>query len=176
MLNFYPRPPRGGRPACTGVKASFLTFLSTPSARRATFRDDPPAGCRWISIHALREEGDIRYFFKHKRILNFYPRPPRGGRLFPPTGLLSSFQFLSTPSARRATFIDDVLVKLLQFLSTPSARRATLTSAVLSCSATISIHALREEGDLVFYRGQQNRIISIHALREEGDNCPRIVV
>ena len=33
----------------------------------------------------------------------------------------------------------------------------------------ISIHALREEGDLVFYRGQQNRIISIHALREEGD-------
>ena len=34
---------------------------------------------------------------------------------------------------------------------------------------SISIHALREEGDLVFYRGQRNRIISIHALREEGD-------
>ena len=33
-------------------------FLSTPSARRATFfdrYDDPTAG---ISIHALREEGD----------------------------------------------------------------------------------------------------------------------
>ena len=37
--------------------------------------------CQLISIHALREEGDF----------------------FPPTGLLSSFQFLSTPSARRAT-------------------------------------------------------------------------
>ena len=33
-----------------------------------------------ISIHALREEGDLprRILFRGK--LNFYPRPPRGGR------------------------------------------------------------------------------------------------
>ena len=56
------------------------------------------------------------------------------------------------------------------FLSTPSARRATLDDDVARLGVGISIHALREEGDLVhrlvnlLWQG-----ISIHALREEGD-------
>ena len=33
-----------------------------------------------ISIHALREEGDALYTLEQFRILDFYPRPPRGGR------------------------------------------------------------------------------------------------
>ena len=33
-----------------------------------------------ISIHALREEGDPTITRKRRRYLNFYPRPPRGGR------------------------------------------------------------------------------------------------
>ena len=33
----------------------------------------------------------------------------------------------------------------------------------------ISIHALREEGDIIGIRGPVLRQISIHALREEGD-------
>ena len=33
-------------------------FLSTPSARRATFYKDGEVSAEWISIHALREEGD----------------------------------------------------------------------------------------------------------------------
>ena len=37
----------------------------------------PSAG---ISIHALREEGDYRRFKIVSCRLNFYPRPPRGGR------------------------------------------------------------------------------------------------
>ena len=55
----------------------------------------------------------------------FYPRPPRGGRRL--AGLLRSppCKFLSTPSARRAT-------------------RSHLDSVIYY---TISIHALREEGD-----------------------------
>ena len=36
-----------------------LKFLSTPSARRATHRTDRRPHDRGISIHALREEGDI---------------------------------------------------------------------------------------------------------------------
>ena len=79
-----------------------------------------------------------------------------------------------------------------QFLSTPSARRATCPSCQRLESFKISIHALREEGDpragrtarwiLYFYprppRGGRPRAsraagrgerISIHALREEGD-------
>ena len=57
--DFYPRPPRGGRPLNLSeyVDESWQ-FLSTPSARRAT----RPGRCfpadYGISIHALREEGD----------------------------------------------------------------------------------------------------------------------
>ena len=79
--DFYPRPPRGGRPlavknSCVheaisihalreeGDKdnsASFLPgegFLSTPSARRATCQLYGLGRGGAISIHALREEGD----------------------------------------------------------------------------------------------------------------------
>ena len=55
--------------------------------------------------------------------------------------------FLSTPSARRATLLIQFPGAGLQFLSTPSARRATKDSPVLCCRGSISIHALREEGD-----------------------------
>ena len=80
--NFYPRPPRGGRPLSTGCALVGKLFLSTPSARRATtwrplisqgerFLSTPSArratgGAKdstdavQISIHALREEGDKR--------------------------------------------------------------------------------------------------------------------
>ena len=34
---------------------------------------------------------------------------------------------------------------------------------------SISIHALREEGDTAMLRNIDNQLISIHALREEGD-------
>ena len=56
---------------------------------------------------------------------NFYPRPPRGGRQYIDAHLDDEVQFLSTPSARRAT---------------PKAVKASVTMS-------ISIHALREEGD-----------------------------
>ena len=57
------------------------------------------------------------------------------------------------------------------FLSTPSARRATAELTKRYNESAISIHALREEGDvqrLMQLRGVVG--ISIHALREEGDN------
>ena len=34
----------------------------------------------YISIHALREEGDAATLTLRAQIENFYPRPPRGGR------------------------------------------------------------------------------------------------
>ena len=34
-----------------------------------------------ISIHALREEGDTKFFLgQSQQAQDFYPRPPRGGR------------------------------------------------------------------------------------------------
>ena len=102
--DFYPRPPRGGR----------LQRLSKNAA------------CDQISIHALREEGDLPVLLHPRIPKDFYPRPPRGGRRRRPS--------------------------------------------VLCRSGNISIHALREEGDRRCARccSCPSRI-SIHALREEGD-------
>ena len=58
-------------------------FLSTPSARRATKFKYPKQPDLEISIHALREEGDSPYRPRRALRTNFYPRPPRGGRLSP---------------------------------------------------------------------------------------------
>ena len=83
---FYPRPPRGGRRAFLGRSPRANRFLSTPSARRAT---RPVQGCArqaGISIHALREEGDPSQISAARLPVNFYPRPPRGGRLSPRRG------------------------------------------------------------------------------------------
>ena len=79
--DFYPRPPRGGRP---GVKGRFAVH-------------------RLISIHALREEGDSFPILTSFSLKDFYPRPPRGGRRMMPLAAAAGMGFLSTPSARRAT-------------------------------------------------------------------------
>ena len=148
LSDFYPRPPRGGRPSLTNGERDALEisihalreegdpilyvrmierwkFLSTPSARRAT-KSGPTSGrTTRISIHALREEGDPLHQFQHPKLRNFYPRPPRGGRLLRSLKMSLNALFLSTPSARRATTAGEAMPLHLQ----------------------ISIHALREEGD-----------------------------
>ena len=57
--DFYPRPPRGGRRHYQRDSAKYF----------------------FISIHALREEGDETRLYMGGAALHFYPRPPRGGRL-----------------------------------------------------------------------------------------------
>ena len=151
-----------------------VIFLSTPSARRATF-------IRW----ALS-----------RRSFYFYPRPLRGGRQVHVVGRIGIQQFLSTPSARRATGSECHLVPSSKFLSTPSARRATQNQGVKKSGSPISIHALCEEGDTLsgaqpeagwtFLSTPSARratnylagpigdfLISIHALCEEGDAWPK---
>ena len=78
-------------------------FLSTPSARRATPTVSLDHRLEAISIHALREEGDERFASKARVLMDFYPRPPRGGRRTLRFKGSSADGFLSTPSARRAT-------------------------------------------------------------------------
>ena len=60
--------------------------------------------------------------------------------------------FLSTPSARRATSRKKEVIIRILFLSTPSARRATYERWLRDVLVSISIHALREEGDSVYCR------------------------
>ena len=54
-------------------------------------------------IHALREEGDLPMWSSLPAVKDFYPRPPRGGRLRADQIRKATKEFLSTPSARRAT-------------------------------------------------------------------------
>ena len=131
----------------TRVLHYYPSFLSTPSARRATvsfYRLRRPED---ISIHALREEGDRKDGSSQRRRHYFYPRPPRGGRRNFLNESLNPVKFLSTPSARRATARVHFVSHPFEFLSTPSARRATSDGSSNKSPPKISIHALREEGD-----------------------------
>ena len=110
--------------ACSSVNPS---FLSTPSARRATFLYCALPGHYIISIHALREEGDSTF------------------RLAPPF----SAEFLSTPSARRATHLrhhplDPSAISIHALREEGDHNIGVQASRYIE---SISIHALREEGD-----------------------------
>ena len=102
--NFYPRPPRGGRPRARQLRLRICC----------------------ISIHALREEGDGAAQLPTGAVRDFYPRPPRGGRLkiIMPE---EEPHVISIHALREEG--DDTVKKTslttLLFLSTPSARRAT---------------------------------------------------
>ena len=102
-----------------------------------------------ISIHALREEGDLRLSVCGSgSSQNFYPRPPRGGRLLRRQDLFQR-QPISI-HALREEGDSEVQLDTRQdntFLSTPSARRATQPFRPNLTEKVISIHALREEGD-----------------------------
>ena len=100
-------------------------FLSTPSARRATFRVSRQSGSKRISIHALREEGDEMPIYSIPGIENFYPRPPRGGRL---------------PVFPEQTAGYKISIHALREEGDWHRSRPRLIKI-------ISIHALREEGD-----------------------------
>ena len=171
--NFYPRPPRGERRSrriadcapfaisihalreegdrwTSGITLTITIFLSTPSARRATLC--PPLIPRWKGY--------------------FYPRPPRGGRPIMPGRLVSVHCiFLSTPSARRATnTAADAQAKAATFLSTPSARRATSLPSTMYSSFWNFYPRPPRGGRLCAPRPPaRTGWISIHALREEGD-------
>ena len=147
--NFYPRPPRGGRQRLHRQRA----------------------GGSAISIHALREEGDGLFTVPYEAVkiflstpsarratrrsargwsacINFYPRPPRGGRhgrrRRPHDGNGISIHALREEGDTVSADSVDLGEK---FLSTPSARRATCGMPYGTQPETISIHALREEGD-----------------------------
>ena len=147
--NFYPRPPRGGRREISWWDHVTDTFLSTPSARRATISRAP----MWLPPIFLSTPS------------------ARRATSYTAESSIIDVGFLSTPSARRATTQWFPLVTSMpisihalreegdrpasrpwsrsaRFLSTPSARRATCPSGSYAHKHDISIHALREEGDV----------------------------
>ena len=107
--DFYPRPPRGGRRGGVTIDGAAISIHAL--REEGDELRDAPAANAGISIHALREEGDVSHIPRINTGSNFYPRPPRGGRLCKLFLTPPAFQFLSTPSARRATIHDLAKIK-----------------------------------------------------------------
>ena len=148
---FYPRPPRGGRRPrlrCQNQTRAISIHALREEGDLALVVAD--AGDVPISIHALREEGDVILMYLLTITSVFLSTPSARRATFVPSRLLwEHFEFLSTPSARRATQHSRFCYVVIQFLSTPSARRATGLGDKWFQDHQISIHALREEGDLM---------------------------
>ena len=133
---FYPRPPRGGRPFLIASRMRSSVFLSTPSARRATAPLILIGGNIMISIHALREEGDHWPTSRSRPSMNFYPRPPRGGRHSFAICLSSFAYFYPRPPRGGRRVSNTYIVMTERFLSTPSARRATAAGSTGTSAST----------------------------------------
>ena len=170
--HFYPRPPRGGRPAagCRRPCGSFDFYPRPPRGGR-------PWRLLWhylsmtISIHALREEGDELLPGMRNEIGDFYPRPPRGGRQPPhhsfcPQERISIHALREEGDRRIRCYSFRLPCISIHALREEGDRRIRCYSFRLPC---ISIHALREEGDTSYSAARGALNISIHALREEGD-------
>ena len=103
-----------------------LLFLSTPSARRATAKGlaAKPQPAAFLSTPSARRATCSRWSV-HRGMSNFYPRPPRGGRLL--TCCSSSSSVISIHALREEgdPTTSSSRTRTHTFLSTPSARRAT---------------------------------------------------
>ena len=146
--NFYPRPPRGGR-RFPWSSCSFATrFLSTPSARRATY---PPLPCSAISLHFYPRppRGGRRYAAgRGAKPADFYPRPPRGGRRWRVPRRNQAPQ-ISIHALREEGDADPAppWCRLSDFYPRPPRGGRHSQHRGLCLHRGISIHALREEGD-----------------------------
>ena len=153
--NFYPRPPRGGRRFIHRL----LLFLLP------------------ISIHALREEGDRDQTILTTFDSDFYPRPPRGGRHVKIWNEFFRDQFLSTPSARRATVkVTGTTLHRVDFYPRPP--RGGRPESKLRPAIPANFYPRPPRGGRLtnFCVPLMSRDISIHALREEGDSGVRLCV
>ena len=146
---FNPRPPWGGRPPQEPHSYTTPLFQSTPSVGRATLVCYVVSiiSCVFQSTPSVGRATDIiSASFSQRR--HFNPRPPWGGRLPPlPVCRRAVRHFNPRPpwGGRRGTARDYALADLFQ--STPSVGRATIFLLALFQILSISIHALRGEGD-----------------------------
>ena len=105
-------------------------------------------GEKVISIHALREEGDNRTLPRPRRkCISIHALREEGDW---PTIEPMLMQFVISIHALREEGDPQGEVcphSAREFLSTPSARRATNLRYLVARKPNISIHALREEGD-----------------------------
>ena len=109
-----------------------------------------------ISIHALREEGDIMVGEILAIIGNFYPRPPRGGRRVRVEAVLDEHDFYPRPPRGGRRQFPRSSTLRTRFLSTPSARRATAKTETKSLFSNKLYNILHEFRRALIYNGSKN--------------------
>ena len=125
-------------------------FLSTPSARRATYDILGLQRTKEFLSTPSARRATRTTAFRTTTTPNFYPRPPRGGRLCPAwLRFCGCCYFYPRP---------------------PRGGRHQCAMSYIT-TFNISIHVLREEGDWMISLSRAIPSISIHALREEGDRA-----
>ncbi len=125
----------------------------------------------YISIHALREEGDPGLRPLLSLHTYFYPRPPRGGRRQRGLWYTRCAKFLSTPSARRATR-HAYRAKNRRCYFYPRPPRGGRRYSRTTVDADVGdFYPRPPRGGRRWWSAWQaeHMDISIHALREEGD-------
>ena len=171
LVNFYPRPPRGGRRATAAFCPGFICISIHALLAEGDKALTQETITFIISIHALLAEGDDSRQMQVNRdnvflstpssrratcrrssavvpATYFYPRPPRGGRrcfviLKSRDRLISIHALLAEGDRSRSS----TSIRGMKFLSTPSSRRATSFPCIVNVTRVISIHALLAEGD-----------------------------
>ena len=148
-------------------------FLSTPSGWRATAKHAMFTFVSFISIHALRVEGDFRPGRDrlHAAAISIHALRVEGDRNIR-RGLCDGLQI----SIHALRVEGDPLHPSTAGCPTwnfyprpPGGGRPCGRRYVDNRNGQISIHALRVEGDYKAIRAVRHRLISIHALRVEGD-------
>ena len=191
---FNPRPPWGGR-RYDEDEVNRMIDISIHALRGEGDDLDSFFGgvSVVISIHALRGEGDGSALAFSAQIEHFNPRPPWGGRqalIICITKQRNNFNPRPPWGGRLTNLFINAIILLFQ--STPSVGRATRYRKIIKAHISISIHALRGEGDSTAttavqisakfqstpsvgratgntYYTADVYCISIHALRGEGD-------
>ena len=154
---FYPRPLRGGRPAMVATIAVEVSFLSTPSARRATRkRNHNSAGQIFLSTPSARR-ATLVLAVRSWNLFHFYPRPLRGGRLEQQAAMsynsaISIHALCEEGDWQRRNERRHPTV----FLSTPSARRATAKTETKSLFSNKLYNILHEFRRALIYNGSKS--------------------
>ena len=145
-------------------------FLSTPSVRRATASQVRPPKLLDISIHALREEGDCLIVRQRGPAQDFYPRPPRGGRLQTSCDSSQATNFYPRPP-RGGRPRQPIVMRFHGYFYPRPPRGGRRSAPLFRPSSRNYFYPRPPRGGRRQARSgrQVAQDISIHALREEGD-------
>ena len=125
-MNFYPRPPRGGRQRSASAPSATAKFLSTSPARGTTWTESPkrPKETTFLSTSPARgTTRTIRHACRQSTFLSTSPARGTTGRR--PAGCAGRENFYPRPPRGGRQACPSLMARTRKFLSTSPARGTT---------------------------------------------------